>query len=292
MSNGAALARAGRGGLILARMVKIEHSVFALPFAYLGAFLAAGGWPGLKPFLLLTLAMVAVRSFAMAFNRLTDLPYDRKNPRTMNRPLVSGEIGVGATWVFLALTAAVFVLCCWGLNPLCLRLSGPALLWSAVYSFTKRFTWLCHFFLGSVLGLAPLAGWLGVTPALSMTPVFFFLGVTFWVAGFDLLYACQDTDFDRKEGLFSMPARLGAPVALAVSTFCHVNATLFFLLGVWSAGLGWISYAVWAAASLILLGEHTIISAQDMSRVNLAFFTMNGGISVAFFLGVLADLYF
>lgn len=281
---------AARKTVALGRMVKIEHSVFALPFAYLGTFLAARGWPGTKTFIALTVAMVAVRSFAMAVNRIADLPFDRKNPRTASRPLVTGEIGLVEAWIFLVVAAAVFVAACWTMNRLCLYLAGPALAWSALYSVTKRFTVLCHFFLGSVLGLAPLAGWLAFDPRLTLSAVLFFFGVTFWVAGFDLLYACQDTEFDRKEGLKSLPARMGRPVALALSTFCHANTVIFFLLGVWSAGLGVISYLTWAAVSLIMLAEHTIISPQDMSRVNTAFFTMNGLVSVLFFLGVLVDI--
>ena len=280
----------GRKAVNLARMVKIEHSVFALPFAYIGAFLAAEGWPGLVPFLLLTVAMVAVRSFAMAFNRLVDLPFDRINPRTANRPLVTGQITRGETIVFLVLTAGIFVACCWGMNRLCLILSGPALIWSAFYSVTKRFTWLCHFVLGSVLGLAPLAGWFCVYPKLAMTPLLFFFGVTFWVAGFDLLYACQDEDFDRREGLHSLPARMGVPVALGMSLFCHVNAVVFFGLGIWSGGLSWIAFSVWAVTSFLLMWQHRLISPQDMSRVNMAFFTVNGVVSVVLFAGVLADL--
>ena len=147
----------------LARLVKIEHSVFALPFAYIGLFVAAGGWPGWRAFVFLTVAMVAMRSYAMAINRLADVRYDRINPRTMGRELVTGEVGIRAAWAFTAGSAVVFVAACAGLNSLCLALSPVVLLWGAFYSLTKRFSWLCHFVLGSVLGLAPVAGWLAVT---------------------------------------------------------------------------------------------------------------------------------
>lgn len=275
--------------LLLARMVKIEHSIFALPFAYLGMLWAAGGWPGWRVFLSLTLAMVAVRSFAMAVNRLVDLPIDAKNPRTLTRPLVTGEIGVSETWLFIAACALIFVGACALLNPLCLALSPVALVWSGLYSYTKRFTRLCHFFLGSVLGLAPLAGWLAVSPAIEMAPVLLGLGVTFWVGGFDILYACQDVEFDRTEGLHSLPSKVGVEAALALSTQSHAVTSIFFLLAGWAAGAGFIYAGVCLAVAAILLVEHRLISAQDMSRVNLAFFTMNGFVAVFLFAGAVVD---
>lgn len=278
-----------RKTVLLARMVKIEHSIFALPFAYLGMVWAARGWPGWKTFLALTLAMVAVRSFAMAVNRLADLPMDSKNPRTLTRPLVTGEIGVFETRIFILLSAIIFVCACALLNPLCLALSPLALFWSGLYSYTKRFTSLCHFFLGSVLGLAPLAGWLAVSPTLELAPVLLGLGVTFWVGGFDILYACQDVDFDRAEKLHSLPASTGVPTALALSTFSHAVTGFFFLLAGWAAGAGWI-YAVFClAVAAILQIEHRLIRADDMSRVNLAFFTLNGFVAVFLFAGAVLD---
>ncbi len=275
---------------ILARMVKIEHSVFALPFAYLGAFLVAGGWPGWRPLLLLTVAMVAVRSFAMAFNRLVDVRYDSLNPRTRSRPLVSGEIGKKETVLFIAVCALVFVGSCALMNTVCLLLSPVALAISAFYSYVKRFSWLCHFVLGLVLALAPVAGRLSVEPGFGIPLALFFLGVLFWVAGFDIIYSCQDVAFDNAHGLHSLPAVLGIAPALHISFFCHVNTSLFFLLAGWAAGLSWPYYLVWALVSLILLLEHKIISAKDMSRVNLAFFTFNGVISIAVFAGVCLGL--
>lgn len=276
--------------VVLCRMVKIEHSVFALPFAYLGAFVAAGGWPGWQPFALLTIAMVAVRSFAMACNRLVDLPYDRENPRTKGRPLVTGEITPAQTRLFLLATALVFVAACAGLNRLCLLLAPVALALSVLYSYTKRFTWLCHFVLGLVIGLAPSAGWIAVQPSFSMPPALWSLGVLFWVAGFDLLYACQDVEFDRRMGLHSLPAALGIPVTLAVSTFSHVAAALFFLLAGWGAFLAWPYFAAWGLCTVLLLWEHTLVKADDLSRLTLAFFTLNGVIAIVLFAGALWSL--
>lgn len=273
------------------RMIKIEHSVFALPFAYIGAFLAADGWPGFRVMLLLTLAMVGVRSFAMAFNRVVDLPFDARNPRTQQRPLVTGEITPSQTWTFIAVMGSVFVLACWGLNPLCLALSPVALAVSAVYSLLKRFTWICHFWLGGVLALSPLAGTIAVDPHFTIPATLFFWGIVFWVAGFDIIYSCQDVAFDHSVGLHSVPQHFGIAQALTISSFCHVVTSVMFLTGGWAAGLAWPYYLVWAAVSGVLYWEHSIISADDMSRADMAFFTLNGYVSVAVFAGVLLGIY-
>lgn len=275
---------------LILRMVKIEHSVFALPFAYTGAFLAAAGWPGWRAFLLLTLAMVMVRSFAMAMNRLLDLRFDRLNPRTQDRPLVSGELSISFTLLFCLATAAIFVLACAGLNALCLLLAGPALAWSALYSLAKRFTWLCHFFLGSVLGLAPVAGWIAVDPQFTAPAMLLFCGVMFWVAGFDVLYAAQDAEFDQAHGLHSIPAKFGLETAFVLAAFSHVQASLFFLLAGFAASLGWWFVLAWAAVSAVLFWEHRLISPTDLRRLNLSFFTLNGAVSALLFAGVLVDL--
>ena len=274
-----------------ARMVKLEHSVFALPFAFIGLFLAAGGWPGWWLVVLLTVAMVSVRTFAMGMNRLLDLDIDRNNPRTSRRPLVTGEITRTQTIFFCVLAAVLFVLACAGMNPICLWLSPAALLWAGLYSTSKRFTWLCHFWLGSVLGLAPLGGWLVFEPRLVLPAALFFLGVTFWVAGFDILYSCQDTDFDEQWDLHSAPVRFGLPSAMQLAAFSHVNASLFFGLAGWSAGLGWIYTAAWAVVSLSLAIEHSLVSPTDLSRLNTAFFTLNGIVSLILFAGVLTGIF-
>ncbi len=282
------------------RMIKIEHSIFALPFAYAGAFLAHGvvrsaltgqpKMPSLATLALLTVAMVGIRSFAMAFNRVADLPYDSKNPRTAGRPLVTGEITPWQTWRFCGVMAAVFVAACAAINPVCLALSLPALALAALYSYTKRFTWLCHFMLGGVIGLAPVAGWLSVSPALTLPAVLLGIAVTFWIAGFDIIYACQDMEFDRQEGLHSFPARFGTGVALAVAAFCHVNTVLFLLLagGACSLGFGW--YFCLAATAGILWWEHHLVSPDNLSRLRTAF-ALNGPISVLLLAGALMGIY-
>ncbi|MFP4657970.1 MAG: 4-hydroxybenzoate octaprenyltransferase, partial [Desulfonatronovibrionaceae bacterium] len=261
-------------------------------FAYIGCFWAAGGWPGWRIFLALTLAMVAVRSVAMTVNRVADLKFDRQNPRTQYRPLVTGEIALRDAWVFILISAAVFVLACAFLNTTCLVLSGPALIWAAVYSLTKRFTWLCHFILGSVLGLAPIGGWIAFDPVWHPAYICLFLGVLFWVAGFDILYASQDREFDKEHGLHSLPADFDLTSSFALSGFSHVNAALFLgLAGILAEAGGWY-FAAWAIISLVLLIEHLIISPEDLSRINVAFFALNGVVSLVLFAGVLADIVF
>ena len=275
---------------LICRMIKIEHSVFALPFALAGAFLAARGMPSWSVLFWLITAMVAIRSFAMTFNRVADLRFDRLNPRTQKRPLVTGEITVRHAWLFIAGSAGIFIFACAMLNSLCFALAPLALGMSALYSLLKRISWLCHFGLGCVHALSPLAGWISVEPALVFTPFLFSFGVLFWLAGFDILYSCQDAEFDRRNGLHSVPADFGIATALVISSFCHVNTALFFLLAGAYAGLslGW--YLVWAAISAVLLWEHSLVKAHDLSRVNLAFFTLNGFIALAFFPGVLLGI--
>ncbi|MDR1491051.1 MAG: putative 4-hydroxybenzoate polyprenyltransferase [Desulfovibrio sp.] len=272
-------------------MVKIEHSIFALPFAYAGAFLAQGGLPATRVLVFLTLAMVAVRSYAMAVNRAADLPFDRRNPRTAGRPLVTGEISVRQTLVFCAGMALIFVLASAALNRLCLVLSFPTLALAAVYSYAKRFTWLCHFVLGAVIGLAPIAGWLSVDPHFSPIALMLGLGVFFWIAGFDILYACQDVDFDRENGLHSLPGRFGLSGALLVSACCHVNTVLFLFLAGLLRGLslGW--YAPLALAAGVLWLEHRLVKADDLTRLRLAF-ALNGPVSLLLLAGALLGTVF
>jgi 4-hydroxybenzoate polyprenyltransferase len=185
--------------------------------------------------------------------------------------------------------AGIFVFAAAKLNTLCLVLSPVALIWAAGYSLAKRFTSLTHFWLGSVLGLAPVAGWIAVHPVLVPTPVMFFWGVTFWVAGFDILYSCQDVSIDRMQGLNSLPARYGVGTALVLALFSHLVAALMFFMAGWQASLGWVFYLAWSLVSLLLIKEHTLISEEDMSRVNMAFFTFNGLIAIVLCLGIIVE---
>ncbi len=273
----------------ICRMIKIEHSIFALPFAYSGAFLVRNGTPTFMTLVVLTVAMVAIRSFAMAFNRIADLPFDRQNPRTSDRPLVTGEISIWQTRQFCAVMAVVFVLSCLALNEACLILSIPTLVLAAAYSYTKRFTWLCHFVLGAVIALAPIAGMLAVSPYFSMTQLLLGAAVLFWIAGFDILYACQDLAFDHQSGLQSFPARFGAAISLATSAFCHAIAVLFLLLAGIAEGLGFGWYICLGAAAGVLYWEHSIVQPSDLSRLRTAF-AANGPVSILIFIGVLLGI--
>jgi 4-hydroxybenzoate polyprenyltransferase len=276
----------------ICRMIKIEHSVFALPYAWAGAFLAARGVPSARSLIFLTIGMIAARSFAMAFNRLADLPFDRDNPRTQQRPLVTGVISQKQTWAFCALMAIIFIAACGALNTVCLWLAVPALLFAAIYSLLKRFTALCHFWLGATLGLAPLAGWLSVNPSsLGLPAILLFWAVTFWVAAFDIYYAFQDMDFDVAFELHSVPASLGADTALTLAAFSHAMTSIFLLLAGYAANLSWPWYIVWFGISVMLLVEHRLMRPQDLRHVNTAFFTLNGIISPVVLIGVLLGIY-
>ena len=276
----------------ICRMIKIEHSVFALPYAWAGAFLAARGMPPTWSLVFLTIAMVAARSFAMAFNRIVDLPFDSDNPRTQNRPLVTGVITTRQTWAFCGFMAVIFIVACACLNQVCLWLSVPALAFSAIYSVLKRFTPLCHFWLGATLGLAPLAGWLSVNPAsMGMAPILLFFAVTFWVAAFDVYYAFQDLDFDEAFGLHSIPATFGAETALVLAAFSHAITSIFLLLTGFAAGLSWPWYVVWLGITIMLFVEHRLMRPQDLRHVNTAFFTLNGIISPVVLGGVILGIY-
>lgn len=271
---------------IICRMIKIEHSIFALPFAWSGAFMAAGGWPGFEALLWLTIAMVGVRSFAMAFNRVADLPYDRKNPRTAKRPLVTGELTPWQTWRFCGVMAGVFVLACAAMNPICLALSPVALIIAALYSYTKRYTWLCHYVLGAVLALAPLGGWLCVSPSFALPPFLLALGVLFWVGGFDALYSCQDVLFDAESGLHSLPVRFGLEGAMIIAAFSHVNTIILLALTGMALGLSFGWYFTLAVTAGILWWEHRLVSPDNLQNIRFAF-ALNGPISVLLLIGTL-----
>ena len=271
-------------------MIKWEHSIFALPFALCGAMLAAGGWPSWWQLLWIVVCMVSARSAAMAFNRLVDAKIDAKNPRTRSRALPAGTLSKGFVAAFVIASCVLFVLAASRLNRLALYLSPVALAVVLLYSYTKRFTRWSHLVLGFALGIAPAAAWIAVRGSLDPRILVLTAAVTFWVAGFDILYACQDHAFDCNAGLFSVPQAFGIPKALTVSRALHLGvlAMLSALLVVF--GMGKFAIAGVAVVGILLLYEHTLVNAEDLSKLNAAFFTMNGVISIVFFLFVAADL--
>jgi len=268
-------------------MIKFEHSIFALPFALVGALLAwrgAGGPVTNLPAKVagILLAMVAARSAAMAFNRLLDRHIDARNPRTAGRHLPAGLLDVRFVWTFFAVTVGLFLVAAWLLNPLCLLLSPVALAVILFYSFTKRFTALSHLVLGLALGIAPMAAGIALTGEIDFRLVALMIAVLCWTAGFDIIYACQDYDFDRQNGLHSIPARLGIAPALRVSKVLHfaMIASLLWLRAAFGLdGLALIGIAITAA---LLIYEHSLVKPQDLSRVDAAFFAVNGWVSVVF----------
>lgn len=271
-------------------MIKFEHTIFALPFAFMGAFLAAGDVPESTKCLWILLAMVGARTAAMGFNRIVDLPYDRKNPRTASRALPQGTIKVSEAWLFVILASLLFFFAAYNLNRLTFMLSPLALSIVLLYSFTKRFTWLSHIFLGLTLGVAPTAGWIAVKGSFDAAPIILSAGVIFWVAGFDTIYACMDFEFDRREGLHSIPCKFGKERALAFAVGFHVLAFMFFVCTGIMTGLGWVYYAGIALTAVALVVQHTLVTPRDLSKINLSFFTMNGVISITLFLATWAAL--
>jgi len=278
-------------------MIKFEHSVFALPFALTGALLAihdgAPGWANMWGKLaLIVVAMVGARSAGMTFNRIVDAAIDARNPRTKMRHIPAGILSPSFAWGFLAVSVAVFVWAAWMLNPLCLLLSPVALAIVLGYSLTKRFTSFSHLVLGFALGIAPAAAWIAIRGSLDPRILWLTAAVTFWTAGFDIIYSCQDVDFDRGERLFSIPKRFGIAGALWISRLLHAAMVLCLAL-LWSGfDLGWLGAAGVAAIASLLLYEHSLVKAHDLSRVNAAFFTVNGYVSVLFFVFWAADVAF
>jgi 4-hydroxybenzoate polyprenyltransferase len=265
---------------IILEMIKIQHTVFALPFAFMGALLAARGLPTARQAFFILLAMVGARSAAMAFNRLVDADLDARNPRTADRALPRGLVSRSFALGFVVVSCLLVVVAASQLNPLALALSPLALAVVLGYSYTKRFTWASHLVLGAALSLAPVAGWIAVRGDLGAPPLVLGAAVLLWVAGFDILYALQDEDFDREAGLHSLPVRLGRSRAMALAKGLHSGAALCFFLVGWLAGLGWLYFLAVLAAGLLLWWEHRLLSPQDLSRLNQAFFTLNGSVSL------------
>jgi len=277
---------------VLLDNIRVEHTVFALPFAYLGMTLAARGLPTLWQFIWITIAMASARTLAMSLNRLIDRELDARNPRTMHRPLPRGMISARAV-IFISLVAfALFESAAWQLNTLCFLLSPLALIFLVGYHYTKRFTWLSHWILGFTDGIAAAGGWIAVRASFDPLALLLWFAVTVWIGGFDLIYACQDVEIDQREGLQSVPARFGIATALTLARVNHaVTVIALAVVGI-VAQLGiayWIGLLV---VAILLAYESAILKPDDLSRLNLAFFNVNGYISVIVFVSALFGIWF
>jgi 4-hydroxybenzoate polyprenyltransferase len=268
-------------------MIKIEHSVFALPFALVGALLAArsaGSWPSWSQLAWIIVAMVGARSAAMTMNRIADIEYDRLNPRTKNRALATGELSLGFAWGFTIAAAALLVFAAWRLNRLALELSPVALAVLFLYSYTKRFTSWSHFVLGFCLGMSPAAAWIAIRGSLDWRILILCAAVTLWVGGFDVLYACQDVEFDKSAGLYSIPKKFGIAGALIIARVMHLGVVGLLALLAWSFHLAWPAWVGIVVVAGLLAYEHSLVKPNDLSKMNAAFFTVNGYISLLFLL--------
>ena len=276
-------------------LIKFEHTLFALPFAYLGMLLAAEGLPTWSQFLWITIAMASARTVAMGFNRIADRRIDAHNPRTANRPLITGTISLRTAWIGTLIAAVILTLAAWQLGPLTLILLPGAFLFLIGYSFTKRITWMSHFILGFTDGLSPMGAWAAIRGSLftpADLPAWILLAVvTLWIGGFDLIYACQDVEFDRETGLQSIPARFGIKTALSISTMCHILVVpLLIALGILS-GLGWPYWVGLILVAGLLTWEHILVEPDDLSQIDVAFFNINSYVSITLFISILAALY-
>jgi 4-hydroxybenzoate polyprenyltransferase len=266
-------------------MIKFEHTLFALPFAFLGAILAAGGLPTAWQMIWITVAMFGARSAAMTFNRIVDVDFDAANPRTANRELPSGKLSVGFAWAFLFVSIALFLLASYFLNWLTFALAPVALLSVLGYSYAKRFTAFSHLILGWGLAISPTAAWIAVRGAIdSGVPLLLSLLVLMWTAGFDVMYACQDHDFDRQAGLKSIPARFGVGRALWIARLFHFQSFVALFLLYVVTGLGWPALVGVMAVGALLIYQHLLVSEKNLSRMNAAFFTTNATVSVILFI--------
>lgn len=275
-------------------MIKFEHTVFALPFAYMGAVLGSvverGTLPEWEEIGWVTLAMIGARSAAMGLNRVIDRTIDAKNPRTRNRAIPAGLLSSKEVWLFIAVSFVLLFLATSNLDPLSMKLLPIAVIMLVGYSYTKRFTWTCHLILGFTIGLAPLGGWIAVTGQMDVSAIVFYLSVALWTAGFDILYACQDIEFDRQEGLQSIPSRFGIAAALWMARGFHMLTAAGLLSLIWLADLSWWYICGMIVSYIVLIYEHRLVSPNDLTRLNTAFFTMNGVLSVVVFTFTIIDL--
>ena len=266
-------------------MIKFEHTLFALPFAFLGAVLAADGLPTWWQILWITVAMFGARSAAMTFNRIADRKIDAENPRTANRELPSGKLSLNFAWAFLIASIILFEIAAYSLNWLTFALSPIALASVLGYSYAKRFTAFAHLILGWSLAISPTAAWIAVRGAIdSEIPILLSLLVMMWTAGFDVLYACQDFEFDKQKGLRSIPARFGIKNSLWIARIFHFQAFVVLLLLYFLTGLGWLALVGVIATGLLMIYQHTLVKPNDLSRMNAAFFTTNAFVSIILFL--------
>jgi len=271
-------------------MIKFEHSIFALPFALTAAFLATEGRPEGRELVWIAVAMVGARSLAMTLNRLLDHHIDALNPRTASRALPAGHLSRREAWVFAALSLTFLLAAVFQLDPLCRYLWPPLVGLFFLYPYTKRFTWFSHFVLGLCLGLAPVGAWVAIRGEV-ISPIWFLgLAVTLWTAGFDIVYSCQDIEVDRREKLFSIPARFGPAPSLRLARLLHLASLLLFLLTGVAFSLSGLYYAGLLVVALLLLYEHRLVSPDDLSRLDMAFFTMNGAIAAIFFFFTAVDI--
>jgi len=271
-------------------MIRFSHTVFALPFAFMGAVLAAGGIPSKRTLFWILVAMVGARSGAMGMNRFADRHLDAQNPRTQDRALPQGKIAAREVLAFICVSFAVLLVAAWMLNPLCFALAPVAILIVAGYSYTKRFTTLSHLILGLSLALAPIGAWIAITGQFTIPALVLGTAVLFWVAGFDILYALMDIEFDRRMGLFSIPARLGEHGGMAVAGLCHIVTVACLALLIPLLSLGKVYLAGLFLAMALLLYEHWLLYRHGLAKLNVAFFNMNGGLSIGMFLFTLGDL--
>ena len=275
---------------ILLEMIKFQHTVFAMPFALMGAFLAARGLPGVRVFFWVILAMVGARTCAMTFNRIVDRRFDAANPRTAGRALPAGAVSLTESWLMVAASGALFFFACALLNRTALLIAPFALGLTLIYSLTKRFTWLCHVVLGVALACSPLGGWVAVADGVNGYPWVLSVGVLLWVAGFDCIYACLDADFDREAGLHSMPSIFGRAASFRIAVVFHLLAFgLFTLTGV-QMGLNFWYYAGIVITGAALFYQHLIVNPRDLSRIRMSFFSMNGLIALTLFVATCLSL--
>nr|WP_285874258.1 UbiA-like polyprenyltransferase [Halalkalibacter oceani] len=280
---------------IILEMIKFEHTVFALPFAYFGAVLGAyivnDAWPSLSQWIWITVAMVGARSAAMSLNRVIDEQIDKHNPRTAGRAIPAGLISKVEVLFFIVISFVLLFTAAFQLNLLAVYLLPLAVFFLVIYSYTKRFTWACHLILGITIGIAPLGGWVGATGTLTWDAFILFVAVALWTAGFDVIYATQDADYDREHQLHSIPSRFGIKRALMLARLFHVISFAAFLTLFFTTPLGWLYLIGVIIAGGIMLYEHTIVSDDDLTKVNVAFFTMNGILSIVMFIFTIGDVW-